>query len=92
MKRSRHTAHQIITKLRQAGADATAGLDSGAICKKLAISPATYHRWRQQYGGLQPNQLRRLQQLEKQNAQLKKLVADQALDLSILKETVQGKY
>jgi putative transposase len=67
-------------------------LDSSFICKKLAISPATYHRWRQQYGGLQPNQLRRLQQLEKQNAQLKKLVADQALDLSILKETVQGKY
>jgi methylphosphotriester-DNA--protein-cysteine methyltransferase len=91
MKRSRHTANQIITKLRQAEADAAAGLDSAAICKKLVISTATYHRWRQQYGGLPPNQLRRLQQLEKQNAQLKKLVADQALDLSILQETVQGK-
>ena len=91
MKRSRHTVSQIITKLRQAEADASAGMDTAGLCRKLAISEATYHRWRQQYGGLQPNQLRRLQQLEKQNGQLKRLVADQALDLSILKETVQGK-
>jgi methylphosphotriester-DNA--protein-cysteine methyltransferase len=92
MKRSRHTREQIITKLRQAEAELTAGLELSDICKKLAISEATYHRWRHQYGGLQPNQLRQLQQLEKENARLKKLVADQALDLSILKETVRGKY
>jgi transposase-like protein len=92
MKRSRHTREQIITKLRQAEAELTAGLELSDICKKLAIIEATYHRWRHQYGGLQPNQLRQLQQLEKENARLKKLVADQALDLSILKETVRGKY
>lgn len=92
MKRSRHSVEQIITKLRQAEADLAAGLNLGDICKKLAISEATYHRWHQQYGDLQPRQLRRLQHLEKENGRLKKLVADQALDLSILKETVQGKY
>ena len=92
MKRSRHTVEQIITKLRQAERELGAGLPLGDVCKKLTISEATYHRWRHQYGGLQPNQLRRLQHLEKENGRLKKLVADQALDLSILKETVQGKY
>ncbi|GDY23855.1 hypothetical protein LBMAG56_52020 [Verrucomicrobiota bacterium] len=92
MKRSRHTVTQIITKLRQAEVDTAAGLDTAAICRKLVISAATFHRWRQQYGGLQPNQLRRLQHLETENGRLKKLVGEQALDLSILKETVQGKY
>lgn len=92
MKRSRHTVEQIIHKLRQAEAELGAGQALGDICRKLTISEATYHRWRHQYGGLQPNQQRRLQQLEKENVRLKKLVADQALDLSILKETVQGKY
>lgn len=92
MKRTRHTVEQVITKLRQADADLSAGLSVQECCKKLAISEGTYHRWRKQYGGMQPNQLRQLKQLQKQNAQLKKLVADQALDLSILKEVVAGKY
>ena len=92
MKRSRHSLEQIIRKLRQAEAELGAGRTLGEVCKQLTISEATYHRWRHQYGDLQPNQLRRLQHLEKENGRLKKLVADQALDLSILKETVQGKY
>jgi putative transposase len=92
MKRSRHSLEQIIRKLRQAEAELGAGRALGEVCKQLTISEATYHRWRHQYGGLPPNQLRRLQHLEKENGRLKKLVADQALDLSILKETVQGKY
>ena len=92
MKRTRHTTEQIISMLRQADADLTAGLSVPEACKKLAIGEGTYYRWRKQYGGMQPNQVRQLRHLQKENGRLKQLVANQALDLSILKEVVEGKY
>jgi putative transposase len=92
MKRKRHSPEQIIAKLRQAEADRTAGLSTEQICRKLAISVATYHKWRHQYGGLKPSQLKQFKHLERENAQLKKLVADQALDISLLKEVARGNF
>ena len=92
MKRKRHSPEQIIAKLREAEAKKAAGLDGEQICRQLAISPATYHKWRNQYGGLKVDQMKQLKQLQKENAQLKKLVADQALDISLLKEVSRGNF
>ena len=92
MKRKRHSPEQIIARLREAEADQAAGLDVEQICRKLAISPATYHKWRNQYGGLKANQMKELKQLQQQNARLKKLVAEQALDISLLKEVARGNF
>lgn len=65
---------------------------AGVVCKRLEVSPPTYHRWRQEYGGAKEETVKRLKALEKENTQLKKLVANQALDLSILKEMAEGKW
>ena len=92
MKRIRHSPEQMIAKWREADADLATGLGFEAICRKLTISPATYHKWRHQYGGLQGNHVKRLKQLEQENSRLKKLVADQALDISLLKEVARGNF
>jgi len=90
MKRKRHTPEEIIKKLREAATLLAGGQSVEAVCKKLEVSPPTYHRWRQEYGGAKEETVKRLKALEKENAQLKKLVANQALDLSILKEVAEG--
>ncbi len=90
MKRKRHTPEDIIKKLREAATLLAGGQSVEAVCKKLEVSPPTYHRWRQEYGGAKEETLKRLKALEKENTQLKKLVANQALDLSILKEVAEG--
>jgi transposase-like protein len=92
MKRKHHTPEQIIHKLRQADAELAAGQPVAAICQKLGVAEATFHRWRNQYGGMKANDARRLKELERENARLKRLVADQALDQAILKEALSGKY
>jgi len=92
MKRIRHTAEQIIAKLRQADADLAGGLSVEQISKKLGISLQTYFRWRNQYGGIKADEMKRLKDLEKENARLKKIVADQALDISMLKEVAKGNF
>jgi len=92
MKRKRHSPEQIIAKLREADAELAAGTPLEMICRKLEIGEATFHRWRQQYGGLKSDEMKRLKELEKENARLKKIVADQALDLSILKEVAKGNF
>ena len=92
MKRKHHTPEQIIHKLREADAGLAAGQPIAAICQKLGVAEATFHRWRNQYGGMKANDARRLKELERENARLKKLVADQALDQAILKEALRGKY
>ena len=92
MKRKRHSTEQIVGKLRQAEAELANGMGVGEVCKKLEVSEATYHRWAKQYGGLKDSEIKRLRELEKENSRLKKLVADQALDVSILKEVIKGKY
>jgi len=62
------------------------------VCKKLGVSEQTYYRWRKEYGGLRLDQAKRLKELERENTRLKKLVADQALDNSILKEVASGNF
>lgn len=92
MKRKRHTPEQIIHKLRQADAELAAGQPIAAICQKLSVAEATFQRWQNQYGGMKVNDAKRLKELERENARLKKLVADRALDQAILKEALRGKY
>jgi putative transposase len=92
MKQKRHQPTQIITMLRNAEAELAAGLSIGQICQKLSVSEATFHRWRHQYGGMKANEMKRLKELQQENARLKKLVADQALDILILKEAAEGNF
>ena len=92
MKRKRHTSEQIIAKLRQAQADLAAGLGIAQVCQKLGVSEQSYYRWQKEYGGIKANQVRRLKELEKENARLKKALADAVLDKAILKEVLEGKY
>ena len=90
MKRKRHTPEEIIKKLREAATLLAAGQSVEEVCKKLEVSPPTYHRWRQEYSGAKEETVKRLKALEKENTQLKRLVATQALDLLILKEVAEG--
>ena len=92
MKRKRHSPDEIIRKLRDAEADLAAGLDIAQICQKLGVSEATFHRWRNQYGGMKAEEMKRLKEIQKENARLKKIVADLELDKAILKEVVEGNY
>ena len=91
MSRKR-TPEQIIGYLREAEVRLSQGDKIGVICRGLGISEQSYYRWRREYGGLRVGQAKRLKDLEKENARLKKLVADQALDLAILKEASSGNY
>ena len=86
MARKRFTAEQIIGHLRQAEIWTSEGKTIAEAVRELGISEQTYYRWRKQYGGMEVSQARRLKDLEQENGRLKRLVADQALDLSILKE------
>ncbi len=86
MPRKRHTPEQIVRKLRDAEADLAAGMTIGQICQKLEISEATFNRWRNQYGGMKGEEMKRLKELEQENRRLKGLVADLSLDNQILKE------
>ena len=92
MSQKRHSVDQIIAKLRRA--DVLLGQDTKVpeICKQLEIAEQTYYRWRQKYGGMQPEMAKQLKTLEKENARLKKMVAEQALDMEILKEAAQGNW
>jgi len=87
--KKRHSAEQIVAKLRQADVALGKGLKVPEVCKQLGISEQTYYRWRQKYGGMDPQMAKQFKALEKQNTQLKKLVADQALDIQILKEAAR---
>ncbi len=92
MKRTRHTTDQIIQKLRQADVALGKGEKVPDICKRLQVSEQTYYRWRQKYGGMAPEMVKQLRAIEKENARLKKLVAEQALDMAILKEASKGNW
>ena len=87
MPRKRYSTEQIVTKLRQAEVELGRGLRTPQVCKKLGVSEQTYSRWRKEYGGLRLDQAKRLKALEQENTQLKKLVADQALDKRWPRET-----
>lgn len=84
-RRKRHSPEQIVKKLRDAEAMLNAGQDLAAVLQALEVSEATYHRWRNQYGGMKSEEARRLKELEDENRRLKQLVADLSLDNQMLK-------
>jgi len=92
MPRKRFTPEQIIQNLREAEVLLAQGQTIAQVCKKIGITDQTYYRWRKEYGGLQINQAKRLKELEKENARLKKMVADLSLDKDILNEALKGNY
>jgi putative transposase len=92
MRRKRHSPEHVVRKLREAEADLASGAALDQVCKRLGVSEATYHRWKKQYGGAGAEEVRRLKELEKENARLKAIVADLELDKRILKEALEGNY
>jgi putative transposase len=92
MKRHRHTPEQIIRKLREAERLIGEGKTIPEAAKGLGISEQTYHRWRNQYGGMKANDAKRLKELERENVQLKRIVADQVLENQALKEIARGNW
>ncbi len=92
MGRKHFKPEQIIHMLREAEIKLAGGKKIGEVCRELAISEQSYYRWRKEYGGMQVSQAKKLKDLERENARLKKLVADQALDKSILEEALKGNY
>jgi transposase-like protein len=92
MKRRHHSPEQIVRKFREGGSAAGCGHAFGGVCKHLEVTGATYYRWRNQYVGMKADDAKRLKELEKGNARLKHLVADQALDIDTLKEVNRGNF
>jgi len=91
MGKKRYAAEEIISKLREAEVLLSRGLTVAEAARKLAISEQTYYRWKKEYGGLDKNQAKKMKGMEKENLQLKKLVADLSLDNAILKEVLSKK-
>ena len=87
--KKRHSAEQIVGKLRRADIELGKGQKVPEVCRQLGISEQTYYRWRTKYGGMDPLMAKQMKELEKENGRLKKLVADQALDMLILKEAAR---
>jgi putative transposase len=83
---------QVIAKLRRADVELGKGQKVPEVCKLLGITEQTYYRWRQKYGGMAPEMAKELKALQTENARLKKLVANQALDMEILKEAAKGNW
>ena len=92
MTRRRHTPEQVIRKLREGERQLGEGKELAEVCRVLEISEQTWHRWRNQYGGMKADDAKRLKELERENARLKKLVANQALDIDMLKELAEGNF
>jgi putative transposase len=92
MKRRRHTPEQIVRKLREADRLLAEGQEVPEMAKQLEVSEATYHRWRAQYGGLKADDVKRLKELEGENARLKRIVADKELQIQALKELGRGNW
>jgi len=92
MARKRHTPEQILAKLRDADVLLAQGDSIAEVARKLEVSEQTYHRWRNQFGGMKGEEMKRLKQLEQENARLKRVVADQALDIRMLKDVAEGNF
>ena len=92
MGRKRYAPEEIIGKLREAEVLLSKGQTVGEACRKIGVTEQTYYRWRKEYGGLRVDRAKRLEELEKENARLKKLVADLSLDKQILKEAAEGNF
>ncbi len=92
MARKKFKAEQIVVMLREAEVHMSKGLDTTEVCRNLGISEQTYYRWRKEYGGMKLDQAKHLKELEKENARLKRIVADLLIDNSILKEVSRGNF
>jgi transposase-like protein len=92
VKQKHHTAEQIVGMLREAEAKVAAGQGIDQVCKGFGVSEATYYRWRQSYGTMPLDHVKRLKHLEQENGRLKRVVADLTLDKAILQEALQGNY
>ena len=92
MGRKSFTTEQIISKLREAEVEISQGSTVAQVVRKIGITEQTYYRWRREYGGLRMDQAKRLRELERENTRLKKVVAEQALDIAILKEVADPKF
>lgn len=90
--RKRHTPEQVVRKLGQADRMLAGGSDIAAVCRELGVSEQTYYRWRNQYGGLKADDTKRLKELEKQNATLKRLLAEAELEKAALRELAEGNF
>ena len=92
MKRRHHTPEQIVRKLREADRLLGEGVQLAEVTKQLEVSEATYHRWRAQYGGMRADDVKRLKELEVENAKLKRIVVDQTLHIAALNEVNRGNW
>ena len=92
MKRKRHSPEQIIRKLREAEGLLSDGKTIADVCQRLEVCEQTFHRWRNQYGGMKSEEAKRLKELDDENKRLKKLLAEAELDKAILKEALRGNY
>ena len=92
MPKKRFTSEQIIGKLREAEIALAKGKAVPLVCRQIGVTEQTYYRWRKEYGGLMVEQAKKLKELEKENARLKKLVANMALDNDILREAASGNF
>lgn len=92
MKRHRHTPAQVFRKLREGERLLNDGSDLTEVLRTLEVSEATWNRWRSQYGGMRASEAKRLKELEAENTRLKKLVANQALDIDMLKGLAEGNF
>ena len=91
-RRKRHSPEQIVKKLRDGDAMLNAGKDLAAVLQTLEVSEATYHRWRNQYGGMKSEEAKRLKRLEDENKRLKEMVAEKELDIRMLKHLTEGNW
>lgn len=92
MGRKRHSAEEVINKLRQADVELGRGNTIAGVCRLLGITEQTYFRWRKEYGGLKVDQARRFKELEQENARLKRLLAEAELDKAILREAARPNF
>ena len=92
MPRKKHSPEQIITKLREVEVAMSTGRKVSKVCRQIGVTEQTFYRWRNEYGGLRIDQVKRLKQLELENGRLKRAVADLTLDNQILKEVAEGNF
>ena len=92
MKRKRHSPEQIVKHLREAETMLAQGKTVTQVCKRLGVTEVTYYRWRREYDGASRDSVKRLKELEKENTQLKRIVAEQAVDIRVLKDVASGNF
>ncbi len=90
--KKKHSGPQIVSKLRQADILIGQGQSVPEVCREIEVSQQTYYRWRQKYGGMSPDMIKQLRLLQKENKRLRRVVSDQALDITILKEAAEGNF